>query len=194
MKSKKNVLIILSILLLIIPLLSTFTAWPIGVYYFVHIPTYILLWIIPIIYMLSRDYKIKNYTVLLIIYIIISLWLSFVSEKHWLINEALHIEEIRDNNKIIDHKNIVEYISVNNNTLINNDSIKDALLEKGVKNIKKCYYLNYTDLWYIIGMKFESQKYIDKFWEIFIYNSSDDYVISDIEMNEIIKVTNNKCN
>jgi hypothetical protein len=106
------------------------------------------------------------------------------------------MNQVRDTTRLSDYKKIENIILWNKNIIFNTLLDIENKSNNGYKisDPTTCYYYNFDWKDYIFALKFQSEKFIHKFWEIFIYKSNEDEKLSNNQYVEINTVVNNKCN
>jgi len=192
----KIILILLSFIFFILfPVALNFTTLPLWPYYIINHLAYIFFWIIPIYIGYKNKKNNKYYITIFMILIIVFSFLAYFWTKYWEKQSLITISLARDLNRYSDYNQIKKILNKYDNDELKFTSFNDFKKQFNMIKFppKNCYYLANNNLWYVLAIKFESEKYIKEFWEVFIYKSNQDYIISDKEMEKIKQIVTNKC-
>lgn len=156
---------------------------------------YIILWIIPIIYLYKKKIKLF-YLKLIVINILALIWILYIGKI-----EVDNIQIPRaniaiDKSNLNTSKSIINLIESNKKyNFIDLESF-NRLYSFNIKPVINCYYLKWinNNTWFIFSYKYMSKDNIAKYWtEYYIYKNPVDYIISNNEMENIKKLTNIYC-
>lgn len=193
--NKVTLLIFLSIILFILfPVSMNFTIYPLGIFYLINLLVFIFFWIIPVIKLYKKKSTLKQYSIMFIIFIIVSISVWLVWNEYWKHNNKIKMNQVRDTTRLNDYKKVENIIFWNKSEKYLKFSDIEDINGYHIYDPTTCYYYKQDENNYIFALKFESNKFIEKFWETFIFKSNKEEILSEKQYSEIESVVNNKCN
>lgn len=195
---KQKIFYILKLMLgLIFPLFLYIYFYEIEIWgidkYFTFI--FLFAWLIPMLVLKNYNHLLKILVILNILLLFILL--NFINTYSLKISIPImekNLEQRQDNLK----SKIIETLSYHNNYDIKNvnDYIDKYKKEDEFLPLLKCFYITSIEWWrwYIIAYKYISEETIKEKWkDYFLYQSINDYTISNDNYNEIEKTLKNDC-